>query len=61
MKRNLAQVIESELVRVAQKAWISLLQQLRGDVPEILHHQDWQHRIGSVKPRTGLHDRDGAQ
>lgn len=48
MKRNLAQVIESELVRVAQKAWISLLQQLRGDVPEILHHQDWQHRIGSV-------------
>lgn len=48
MKRNLAEVIESELVRVAQEAWVSLLQQLRGDDLEVLHHQDRQHRIGSV-------------
>jgi hypothetical protein len=58
---NLAQVVESELVGMAHEARIGLLQQLRGDVPEVPHHQHGQQRIGSVQPRTGLHDRDGSQ
>jgi hypothetical protein len=57
----LGEVLVVEQVGVAHEARVGSLQQLRGDVREVAHHQHRQIGVAPVEACIGLHHRHGAQ